>query len=79
MKYGRFSLLLLLALSTFSLSAQTLPVNTFSPIPGSVDETSGLAINGPNKVWTHNDSGGQNELYELDTMGNLTRTLSILN
>ncbi|MEL6590047.1 MAG: T9SS C-terminal target domain-containing protein, partial [Bacteroidota bacterium] len=79
MKYGRFSLLLLTALSIISLPAQTLPVNTFSTIPSSVDETSGLAVNGPNKIWTHNDSGGQNELYELDTLGNLNRILTILN
>ncbi|MEL7534095.1 MAG: hypothetical protein AAFN10_22495, partial [Bacteroidota bacterium] len=78
MKYGSLTILLLLSLSAFPLSAQ-INLTSFSTLPNTINETSGLAANGSNKVWTHNDSGGQNKLYEIDTMGNITRTLTILN
>lgn len=70
---------MLICLSTFSLTAQTLTLTPLSTLPNAINETSGLAANGSNKIWTHNDSGGQNKLYEIDTMGNITRTLTILN
>ncbi|MEM6342801.1 MAG: T9SS type A sorting domain-containing protein [Bacteroidota bacterium] len=78
MKYGSLTFLLLFGLSAFSLSAQ-INLTSFSSLPNTINETSGLAANGSNKVWTHNDSGGENKLYEIDTMGNITRTLTILN
>ncbi|MEO0469936.1 MAG: T9SS type A sorting domain-containing protein [Bacteroidota bacterium] len=54
---------------------------TFTPgntISATVDETSGLA-RGNGSFWTHNDSGGNPELYELDSAGTLLRTLFIDN
>ena len=45
----------------------------------SVDETSGL-INLDGTLITHNDSGGQPVLYELDSVsGNVTRSVTIEN
>jgi sugar lactone lactonase YvrE len=42
------------------------------------DESSGLArVFNKNTYWTHNDSGGANELYEINSKGDLISTLSI--
>lgn len=55
--------------------AQTLRLMT--KLPAQVNETSGIELSSSNKVWTFNDSGGANELYLCDTLGNLIRTVSI--
>ncbi|WP_299056252.1 T9SS type A sorting domain-containing protein [uncultured Polaribacter sp.] len=48
-------------------------------LPETVNETSGLLFF-DGKIITHNDSGGQASLYELDSLtGNLTRTVAINN
>ncbi|WP_142784557.1 T9SS type A sorting domain-containing protein [Changchengzhania lutea] len=48
-------------------------------LPNSLSESSG-AIFFNNKLITHNDSGGENRLFELDTISGLvTRTVTILN
>ena len=48
-------------------------------LPAEVIETSGLLfLNG--KLITHNDSGDDSNLYEIDTItGNITRTVSVSN
>ncbi|NQX97144.1 MAG: T9SS C-terminal target domain-containing protein, partial [Flavobacteriales bacterium] len=50
-----------------------------SGLPTLLEETSGLIyFNG--KIITHNDSGGDPKLYEIDTItGNITRTIEITN
>jgi hypothetical protein len=49
-------------------------------LPNGLNESSGIEIiSSKNKIWSHNDSGGNPELYELDTLGNLLRTLTIAN
>lgn len=80
MKYTLFSCIYLLLLgASLPLSAQTLPLTSLTNLPGTLDESSGMALDGSNSIWTHNDSGGQNALYEVDTLGNLLRTLTISN
>ncbi|MFT4032803.1 MAG: hypothetical protein QM669_10315 [Siphonobacter sp.] len=45
-------------------------------MPSVVNENSGLATaSGKPTFWTHNDSGGKPELYEVDMQGTLLRTL----
>ena len=48
-------------------------------LPNVLDESSGaIFFNG--KLITHNDSGGENKLFELDTIsGSITRTVTISN
>lgn len=66
-------------LGTFSSMGQiTAAVEKFA-LPSSLGESSG-AIFFNNKLITHNDSGGENKLYELDTIsGVVTRTVTISN
>ena len=50
-------------------------------LPAAVNESSGLARSSRSgNFWTHNDSGGAAELYEVDTLGILhqTKTLAVL-
>ncbi|MEM9075650.1 MAG: hypothetical protein AAGC43_01375 [Bacteroidota bacterium] len=48
-------------------------------LPPLINESSGIE-NGENKtIWTFNDSGGRQELYQCDTTGKLLRTLKIKN
>lgn len=48
-------------------------------VPYEVSESSGMAITAPGKIWSHNDSGGENELYCIDFSGHVLRTLKISN
>jgi hypothetical protein len=73
---------ILFSLASFvscSLSAQTLPLVVKSTLPAILDETSGVEVNNRNSIWSHNDSGGKPELYNLDSTGTLLRTLAITN
>jgi hypothetical protein len=68
-----------LFLVCFSLEAQIENITTKYDLPNTVSETSGLLFyNG--KLITHNDSGDNANLYELDTIsGTITRTITITN
>jgi hypothetical protein len=48
-------------------------------LPDELIESSGIAIEGNNRIWSHEDSGNANELYCSDTTGTLLRTLAINN
>lgn len=61
----------------FAAQAQNLPIRTVTGIPSQISETSGLELNSANRIWSHNDSGGQPELYEFDTTGTLLRTVTL--
>jgi hypothetical protein len=63
----------------FSLEAQIENITTKYDLPETLDETSGLLFfNG--KLITHNDSGDNANLYELDTVsGNIFRTVNVSN
>jgi hypothetical protein len=53
-------------------------VSKIGRLPAIVDESSGLARNEKSgSFWTHNDSGGKPELYEVDKEGNLLSTRSV--
>jgi hypothetical protein len=66
-----------LLLISISVQAQNLTLNTVTDITGILNESSGVVFIPPNKLYTHNDSGGNDEIYELDTLGNLMRTITI--
>ncbi|HPG33400.1 MAG: T9SS type A sorting domain-containing protein [Lentimicrobiaceae bacterium] len=48
-------------------------------LPSVLTESSGIAIEGTNRIWSHEDSGNSNEIYCFDTTGTLLRTLTISN
>ncbi len=63
---------LFLTLSVFILFQFTVKAQTETPalittISADVQETSGIIIHN-NKLWTHNDSGGEAKLYNIDTV-----------
>ena len=59
------------------IAAQTIPLNTIGTLTNTLNESSGVTFIAPNRLYTHNDSGGNDEIYELDTLGNLIRTINI--
>jgi hypothetical protein len=48
-------------------------------LPEALDESSGLYVSNPNRLWSHNDSGNTNEIFCFDTTGALLRVLTISN
>jgi hypothetical protein len=65
---------------SFHIYAQPI-INTVikASLPSGINESSGLETTRPNSLWTHNDSGGQPELYNIDTNGVLVKTLHVTN
>lgn len=58
---------------------QSVRLRTICQLPGVLVESSGLAIEGSNRIWSHEDSGNTNEIYCFDTTGALLRTITIGN
>ena len=55
-------------------------INKIGKLSAVVNESSGLAKgSNANSFWTHNDSGGKAELYEIDSTGKLLSTQKITN
>lgn len=48
-------------------------------VPFEIAESSGIAMTTGTKIWSHNDSGGKNELYSFEFKGNILRTITISN
>ena len=72
-------LLILVLFTQFNFFSQVTNFSTKFNLPSDVEETSGLIfIN--NKIVTHNDSGDEAKLYEIDNVsGLITRTITITN
>jgi len=70
-------LLILTFLIAGTYPAKATGLKTLCLLPEIVEETSGIELTGKNEIWTLNDSGGKNELYLCDTLGNLIRTVKI--
>lgn len=46
-----------------------------APLPAILQESSGIEVNSTNNIWTHNDSGDYGRIFNIDSSGNLLRTL----
>jgi hypothetical protein len=69
---------------TRGVSNNTNPVipimlNVAAQLPSVLYESSGIAQTAPGKIWSHNDAGHENNLYCLNTSGQLLRTITIAN
>jgi hypothetical protein len=83
-----FPIIVLFSL-TISCHSQISPENNQNPVPVNVrticnlpdelNESSGIGIEGNNRIWSHLDSGNPNEIYCFDTTGTLLRTITISN
>jgi hypothetical protein len=64
----------------FQKARSAYKVSKIGRLPSIANESSGLARNGTHhSLWTHNDSGGKPELYEIDYQGKLISTLKVPN
>jgi len=74
-----FLFVFLVSSGSSSLAQNTVTPQILTPLAVAVNESSGL-INLDGKIWTHNDSGGQPQLYEISkTDGSILRTVVIQN
>lgn len=67
-----FAILLVQLSSSF---AQMVYPSLMTSLPDTLKETSGIEINHANNIWTHNDSGDKARIFNIDTLGNILRTL----
>ena len=63
-----------LILHTTSM-AQFIEPELLVHLPATLYESSGIEISTPNSIWTHNDSGDSARIYNIDTLGNILRTI----
>lgn len=64
----------------FAKGKKLFNINKVGSLPNTITESSGLAKSfNKNTFWTHNDGGGEAELYEIDSVGNLMNTLKVPN
>jgi sugar lactone lactonase YvrE len=71
--------LFLLANQSVVFSQAAAPITTIGTLAGVINESSGIEQTAPNRFFTHNDSGGQPDLYEIDSSGTLIRTIRVTN
>lgn len=48
-------------------------------LPNSINESSGIDTDSQGRIWTHNDGGNPNKIYQISNTGQLLRTLTVLN
>lgn len=60
-------------------SSVGLELRSLCQLPDQLIESSGIAIEGSNRIWSHEDSGNTNSLFCFDSTGTLLRTLEITN
>lgn len=75
MKY----LIILAMFNIQNLFSQSLNENITSNLPSVLNESSGLERDEEGNFWSHNDSGGEPELYHFSEDGTLLHTLKISN
>jgi hypothetical protein len=75
----RIILILIMLIASKALSAQDVYPVIITTLPDTIHESSGIEVNSPNSIWTHNDSGDLPRIFEIDTLGNLLRILNLSN
>lgn len=74
-----FALLFLFLLQpAWAQSFQDIDINEIARFDSVLDESSGIAIHG-DSIWTHNDSGDETRVFQLDRRGRIQRQISISN
>lgn len=64
-----------------SLTAQkeVATLRVVTRLPSDIMESSGVAVTGSNLIWSHEDSGNENKIFGFDTLGHLSRTITLSN
>lgn len=55
--------------------AQLVEPEVLVHLPASLYESSGIEISNPNSIWTNNDSGDSARIFNIDTLGNILKTI----
>lgn len=76
-KYYALILFLLQVVLGFSQAAA--PLYSICSLPSVINESSGIEKTDHNTFWSHNDSGGQPQIYKFDSSGILLKTLTFTN
>jgi len=63
--------LIFISLLAVAAVGQSISLVYTAGVPDGLEETSGIEINNPNRIWSHNDSGGDAVLYGFDSGGTL--------
>lgn len=71
--------ILLAFISSEIYSQAPAPIYSVCNLPAVINESSGVEKTGPNSFWSHNDSGGQPQIYKFDSTGALLKTLTFTN
>ena len=71
--------ILLAFISSEIYSQAAAPIYSICSLPSVINESSGIEKTGPNTFWSHNDSGGQPQIYKFDSAGVLLKTLTFTN
>ncbi|MBK9270772.1 MAG: T9SS type A sorting domain-containing protein [Saprospiraceae bacterium] len=75
-----FRLFFLIVIANFKLAAQVLDVEILCTLPDEVKESSGLiSLYNGISFWTHNDSGGEPILFEINQNCEILRSVRITN
>ena len=70
-------ILLILLCFCLQFGKTQVPSRTICKLPNVLVESSGLYVPSPDSIWSHGDSGNPAELYLIDTMGKLKRTVKV--
>ena len=57
----------------------TVHLSSQGNLPSAISESSGLISTSPNSLWTHNDSRGNPEIFNIDSLGALKRKITLGN
>ncbi len=74
MKHVSF-LIIATAFFTSVVNAQIAEPTVLCPLPTVLHESSGIEIQHANSIWTHNDSGDSARIFNIDTLGNILRSV----
>lgn len=75
MKFKGFTSLLLCSILIVSCTSKKLKLKTVFKLPKTINESSGLIANADSTFWTNNDSGDKPQIYLLDSVGKIIRTV----
>nr|HPH82842.1 T9SS C-terminal target domain-containing protein [Flavobacteriales bacterium] len=72
------SLIALFILYSHCIIAQNVSLQIACQLPSYLNEASGIELSPDGTFWTHNDSGNEAKIYQIDDQCNVIRTVNLL-
>jgi len=72
------SLIALFILYSHCIIAQNVSLQIACQLPSYLNEASGIELSPDGTIWTHNDSGNEAKIYQIDDQCNVIRTVNLL-